>query len=259
MKKVLAIIGSPRKGDTYNAVKRYEEEMNRHEEVCVDYLMLSEYGLVDCTGCHNCIMRGREFCRENRKIKELTDKMREADGVILATPVYNQHVTALMKKFMDYMTFLWHRPELFGVKFLGISSGGGMFGPVFKYVKMNVKSWGGTWVDGIGFLHDESLTDTFRNKHDKDVRKMAEKFLNAMEIKDFPKPTLGRLMMFNVWKMNAVAAKDMVVKDFEHWTETNWFNMDYYYKTRIGMHKKLAVFLLVKLMRSFMRKVYKGY
>lgn len=259
MKKLLAIIGSPRKGDTYGAVRRLEKEFSSREEILIDYVMLAEIGLGDCTGCHNCIKRGREFCRENKKIGELLDRMLKADGVILATPVYNQHVTALMKKFMDYLTFLWHRPELFGVKFMGVSSGGGMFGPVFKYMKMNVENWGGTWVDCLGIPHYDSLTDAFRSKLDKKTGKKAVEFLKALDGKELPRPTFGRLMMFNVWKMNAIVTKDDVVKDYDHWMEKNWLNMNYYYKTRTGMHKRLAVELLAKLSRIFMRKVYKGY
>ena len=259
MKKVLTIIGSPRKGETYKAVERFSEELNKLDEVQVEYLMLNKAGIKDCIGCHTCIKIGEDKCYEHAAIKEILDKAQGADGVILATPVYNQHVTALMKKFMDYLTFLWHRPALFGIKFMGVSSGGGMFGPVFKYLKMNVECWGGTWVDGLGVPHYESLTPKYRDKLDRDISCKAEKFIRAMEVKTLPRPTFGRLMWFNMWKMNAEAGKDGVVKDYEHWTETGWFKSDYYYPIKLGFFKRTALKLTAALTRRIMRKVYNGY
>jgi multimeric flavodoxin WrbA len=259
MKKILAIIGSPRQGETFNAVKKFEEEMKKTEEVQVEYIMLRKFDFKDCTGCHNCIKLGQEFCHERNKVEEIQNKMLEVDGVILATPVYNQQVTALMKKFLDYFTFLWHRPAMFGVKYFGVSSGGGMFDPVFKLLKMNVENWGGEWTGSLGVPHYESLTDKYKAKFDKDIKIKAKAFLKSIEIKELPKPSLSKLLWFNMWKMNAEAAKDEVVKDYQHWTETNWFNKNYYYDTEIGMIKKSIASFMMAIMRGFMRKVYKGY
>ncbi|MCX7920529.1 MAG: NAD(P)H-dependent oxidoreductase [Clostridia bacterium] len=259
MKKVLAIIGSPRKGETYKAVCRFIEELNKVEQVQVEYIMLSRYAISDCTGCHNCIKKGEETCHENVKVHEIQDKIKNADGIILSTPVYNQHVTALMKKFMDYLTFLWHRPSMFGVKFFGVSSGGGMFGPVFKYLKMNVESWGGIWVDGLGVPHYDTLTEKFKDKVDEDIRAKARKFIKAMEVKTLPRLNFSRLMWFNIWKMNAEAGKEDLKKDYEHWSKMNWFNTDYYYDVKVGILKRIAIKFATGMARMFMRRVYKGY
>lgn len=259
MKKVLAIIGSPRKGETYKAVQRFEEELRKNEEIQMEYIMLGKLDMNDCTGCHSCIRKGQEFCRENLKVHELQNKMLNADGVILATPVYNQHVTALMKKFLDYYTFLWHRPAMFGVKFFGISSGGGMFTPVSKFLKMNTEKWGGTWTGFLGVPHYEGLTDKYRKKCDMEFNKKARAFLKAMEVKELPKPSFGKLLWFNMWKMNAEVCKEDNPKDYAHWTESNWFKRSYYYTAKIGVAKNCAVKVLTKLTRSIMRKVYRGY
>jgi multimeric flavodoxin WrbA len=259
MKRILAVIGSPRKGETYKAVQKFEEELKKNEEIQIEYIMLGKYGFNDCTGCHNCINKGQEFCHENLKVRELQDKMENADGVILATPVYNQHVTSLMKKFLDYYTFFWHRPAMFGVKFFGISSGGGMFVPVEKFLKMNTENWGGIWTGFLGVPHYEGLTDKYRKKCDIDFHKKAVEFLEAMEVKDLPKPTLGKLLWFNMWKMNAEVCKEDNPKDFSHWTESKWFNMNYYYSVQVGIIKNAVVKVLSKLARNYMRKVYRGY
>ncbi len=259
MRRILAVIGSPRKGETLKAVQRFEEELNKIEEIQMEYIMLSNLELKDCTGCHNCISKGQEFCRESIKVRELQNKMLEADGVVLATPVYNQHVTALMKKYMDYFTFQWHRPSMFGAKFIGISSGGGMFKPVFKYLKMNVENWGAIWIGELGVPHYESLTDKYQKKLDKEIARKALMFLNSLSNKKLPKPSLGKLMWFNMWKMNAAVGKEELIKDYEHWTETGWMTKEYYYDTKIGIIKKTVVRIIMPIMRSFMRKVYKGY
>lgn len=259
MKKVLAVIGSPRKGETYKAVQRFEEELKKMIEVEFEYIMLSKVGLADCTGCHNCIVKGQEYCHEAAKVKELQEKMLAADGVILATPVYNQHVTAIMKKFLDYFTFLWHRPAMFGVKVFGIASGGGMFDPVFKFLSMNSANWGAQWVGQLGVPHYESLTDKYKGKMDRNLDKKVSEFILALNDKSLPRPSIGRLIWFNMWKMTAEASKTHTVKDFEHWTDTGWFRKDYYYDTRVNPVSNAAARLVIRLMRAFMRKIYVGY
>lgn len=259
MKKILAVIGSPRKGETLKAVLKFEDELKKIEAVEVDYVMLGDLKLADCTGCHQCFLKGQEFCRESQKVKEMQDKMLAADAVILATPVYNQHVTALMKKFLDYFTFMWHRPAMFGVKFFGISSGGGVFGSIFKFLKSNVTSWGGIWEGELGVPHYESLTSKYKAKCDADFQKKAGQLLRAIKEKKLSKPAFGRLMMFNVWKMNAEACKDSNPADYAWWTEHDFFNKRFYYESKIGFFKRLLLRLVTGMARSFMRKVYVGY
>ena len=259
MKKILAIIGSPRVGETYKAVSKFVETLKKFGDAEVEFVMLSKVGFEDCTGCHNCCIKGKEFCREAPKVKEIQDKMLSADAVILASPVYNQHVTALMKKFLDYFTFLWHRPEMFGVKFFGISSGGGVFKDVFKLLKANVDSWGGTWAGELGVPHYDSLTVKFRQKCDKDFEKKAELLSRAMEIKELPSPGIGKLMMFNIWKMNAKAGKDYNPADYAYWCNKGLFDKEFYYPVKINIFVKAATGIIFRMARSFMRKVYLGY
>jgi multimeric flavodoxin WrbA len=259
MKKILAVIGSPRKGETYQAVSNFIETLKNFEPAEVEYIMLSRVALQDCTGCHNCILKGREYCREAQKVRELQDKMLSANAVILATPVYNQYVTALMKKFLDYFTFLWHRPEMFGVKFFGISSGGGMFKDVFKLLRSNVESWGGTWVGELGVPHYDSLTVKFKQKCNQDFKKKAELLLKGIEKKDKPIPGINRLMMFNIWRMNAKACKESNPADYAYWNENHLFESDFYYPVRINMFVRTVTGIIYRVARSFMKKVYVGY
>lgn len=259
MKKILAIIGSPRKGETYAAVNRFIEEVNRIEAVEVETIMLSQTGFSDCSGCHNCFLKGRETCKESKRVAELLDKMKSSDAVILSSPVYNQSVTALMKKFLDYFTYLWHRPEMFGIKFFGISSGGGVFKGTFKLLKTNVESWGGQWMGELGVAHYEALTPKFKNKLDQEIVRKARAFAKGINNKALPVPSFSKMMMFNIWKINAKACKDSNPADYAYWVDKDLFDKEFYYPVKINLFKKMGTSLITAIAKSFMRKVYVGY
>jgi multimeric flavodoxin WrbA len=259
MKSILAVIGSPHKGETLKAVQRFETELKKLGEVEMEYVMLMDVGLRDCLGCHSCFMNGEGTCHEAAKIEELQHKMLAADAVILSSPTYNQGVSGIMKKFLDYFTFLWHRPVMFGVKFMGLATGGGMFGGVFKTMKENVASWGGTWVGTLGVPHYESLTTKYKAKLDKDFSKKAALLTKAMAGKELPRPTLGRLMNYRMWKMNA--ALGFSPRDVEHWTEKHWLDSKckYYYDTKVNPVANATAAVPMGMARRFMRSIYVGY
>ena len=60
--KILAILSSPRKKNTYRAVQAIE---TLHKQTCdcdYEYLFLHKTDLKGCVGCHLCLTRGEEFC-----------------------------------------------------------------------------------------------------------------------------------------------------------------------------------------------------
>jgi multimeric flavodoxin WrbA len=259
MKKFLAIMGSPHKGETYKAVKRFEEELKKLGEAEVEIVMLSEVGFRDCLGCHNCFMKGEETCREADKVQTLLKKMLEADMVLLCSPVYNQAMTSLMKKFLDYFTYLWHRPGMFGVRFMGISSGGGVFKGVFKGMKENVQSWGGVWAGELGVPHYEALTPKYKAKLDRDFTKKAGMAMEAAGRKDLPTPSLYSLISYRIWKMNANMG--FSARDNAHWREKGWLDKKtkYYYDSKINPAKSAMVSAVGGIMQKIMRGIYVGY
>ncbi|HQO72393.1 MAG TPA: hypothetical protein PLJ53_06565 [Sedimentibacter sp.] len=50
MKKITAIIGSARKGATYQAVREFEQNLKEYEEIDFEYIFLSDYNLEFCRG-----------------------------------------------------------------------------------------------------------------------------------------------------------------------------------------------------------------
>lgn len=100
MKKVLGVGGSPRQGGNSDILLKRLLKGAAGEGVATEEVQLREYQFQSCTG--------GERCRQEKQCVELQDgmqliypKMREADGLVLVSPIHNYNVTALMKSFID--------------------------------------------------------------------------------------------------------------------------------------------------------------
>jgi len=140
--KVLAVIGSPRKGNTYEIVRRVEDKMKSLGPVEFEYVFLKDVNLGRCRGCQLCILRGEDACPLGDDRALLERKMREAGGLILASPVYALQVTAVTKNFLDHFAYLFHRPRLFGKKALVIANAAGGLKDTARLLADNARAWG---------------------------------------------------------------------------------------------------------------------
>lgn len=99
MKKIVAIVGSPRKnGNTSILVDAALEEAKTNG--CeVEKIMLGDYKFTGCQGHDGCSSFAK--CKVEDDFPKLLEKFQNADGTILATPVYYYNMTAQMKTFVD--------------------------------------------------------------------------------------------------------------------------------------------------------------
>lgn len=257
--KVLAIIGSPRKGESYKAAELIRERLIKKGDVDFEYLFLRDYSLGNCRGCHLCIMKGPETCPLKDDRAKIEEKMREADGVIFVSPIYSQNVTALMKNFIDHLSYLWHRPYYFGKKAMAVAIGGGMFKETLSYMKVNANNWGFHLVSELGVPHPDSLKPKFRDKLMKKIDRQIDKFYNSLKENELPIPGIKDLMWFTIWKGNSIACRESLPSDYPYWKEKGWIDGDYFYKTRINLFKKGIIKLFGFIGGIFMRRMYEGY
>ncbi|MFC2066490.1 flavodoxin family protein [Chloroflexota bacterium] len=97
--KILAIVGSPRpKGNTNYLVDQALEEAAKLG-IQTEKIVLSQYKVNSCLGHDNC--SSFESCSQKDDANWILDEFLNADGVILATPVYWYNVSAQMKAFID--------------------------------------------------------------------------------------------------------------------------------------------------------------
>lgn len=98
--KVVAFNGSPRKGgNTEICLKLIETELNA-QGIDMEIIQVGTKA-APCTACYHCLSTGDGHCVQNDDVNEWIDKMVEADGIILASPVYYGGIAGGMKCFLD--------------------------------------------------------------------------------------------------------------------------------------------------------------
>ena len=116
--RILAIVGSPRpKGNTNYLVDQVLEEA-AGIGADTEKIVLSQYEVNLCLGCDECA--SLESCVQKDDGGWILDRFREADGVILATPVYYYNVSTQMKAFIDRNYFIYRHNQKYAAGAVGI-------------------------------------------------------------------------------------------------------------------------------------------
>jgi multimeric flavodoxin WrbA len=254
--KVLVIMGSPRKGNTYHAAERIREIMQEKARVDWEYVMLRDLNLEQCRGCANCIVKGEEFCPVNDDVSGLTRRMHDADGVIFASPVYSLQVTGLMKVFIDRHSYILHRPRFFGKKALILATAGAVgISEVLKYLDAVVHMWGFEVVGKAG-IFEEFIPGTRQLENDQRLREAAEEFHASLQRKSPPRPGFMDIIVFHGLRATFDELGEVFPADRTYWGEKGWMEKDarYFVDVPVNPLYNAVGVLLEKFQRRQIRK-----
>lgn len=98
-KHVLIISASPRKGGNSDTLCDQFKKGAEEEGNLVDKIRLAELTIDYCSACYACKKLGH--CVKQDDMEQVIDKMRNADVIVLATPVYFYTMCAQMKTMID--------------------------------------------------------------------------------------------------------------------------------------------------------------
>jgi NAD(P)H-dependent FMN reductase len=238
---VLAIIGSPRKGQTYRIVKQFEQELTTMGNIDFEYVLLKDLNISTCRGCTLCLEKGEEFCPEKDDRDFLFQKMKDADGIVLATPVYSLQVTALLKNMLDRFAYIFHRPCFFHKLYIPIVTQGVYGGEgVIKYLDEVARFWGFRICRGLGLtvsLQDPSIEET--QKINIEVHNAAARFYDLLVHPRDPVPSLKEVLMFRMVRSVHSRAAGMA-RDHQYYRDQGWFDSDYFYQVKLGVLKRFV-------------------
>jgi multimeric flavodoxin WrbA len=102
--KIVAFVGSPRKNGNSELLANEALKSAEQEGAETELVRLAEYNLKPCDACMVC--RKTKKCKIDDDGEKLFSKIIEADGVILATPVYFGSCPPQTKIFIDRMGYV---------------------------------------------------------------------------------------------------------------------------------------------------------
>lgn len=122
--KILAIVASPRLNGNTNYLVDQALDEAASLGAQTEKIVLSQHRVNPCLGHTDC--DSFDTCQQQDDTVWILDKFSQADGVILATPVYYYNVSAWMKAFIDRNYFLYrhNRKAQAGVVGLVVIAGG---------------------------------------------------------------------------------------------------------------------------------------
>lgn len=105
--KVIAFNGSPNKGgNTSLAIKMVAAELAR-EDIETEIIHVGKQKISGCAACGQCIKNTNEQCvLPGDNVNEWIGKMKDADGIILGSPVHFSAIGGAMKSFLDRAFFV---------------------------------------------------------------------------------------------------------------------------------------------------------
>ncbi len=99
--KVIAINGSPRKeGNTALVLKTVCGRLEQYG-IETETIQIGHKSIHGCIACGKCGESKNEKCAFQDEVNECIQKMKEADGILLGSPVYYSGIAGTMKCFLD--------------------------------------------------------------------------------------------------------------------------------------------------------------
>lgn len=103
--KILTIGGSPRKGNSEWMLKQIEKYLSE-KGAQIDSLLLRKMDIRRCAGCLKCEDR-QGLCRLQDDMNDLYPRLITADAIVMASPVYFEMISGLLKNFIDRTCPVW--------------------------------------------------------------------------------------------------------------------------------------------------------
>ncbi|SCZ10468.1 flavodoxin family protein [Alkaliphilus peptidifermentans] len=107
MLKILAIMGSPRKGKNNEVLldNMLQGIQDVSQLIEIEKIYAADVGAVPCSACDACTKR--LGCIKNDSINDIFEKYNSADIIILTSPIYFNSISAQLKALIDRNQAIW--------------------------------------------------------------------------------------------------------------------------------------------------------
>lgn len=259
--KILSIASSHRKnGNTERLIKCIENEListAKKENVAMELetIFLSQTNIQLCRGCRLCFDKGEEMCPLKDELLFIRDKIQNADGIILASPIYVDDINGIMKNWIDRMAFNCHRPAYAGKKAIVLATSGSYSSNhTLNTLNTALNTWGFKVVGKNKFctgaiMSVEEIKSLYRHR----IKNAADRLFYAINKEKGVIASFYSLVAFRIqqkhWQKNEKVRTSF---DYLFWESKGWLSKhcDYYIehgtnRIKVKFARSLANILLI--------------
>ncbi len=129
MKRILGVVGSPRKGGNAEQLMRRVLVAAQEEGAETQFFSVSGQVISACQACGHCKQEPLGVCSQKDDMQTLYPLLEWAEAVVFATPVYMNGMSSQMKAVFDRCRpLLWLNQRLAGKVVAVLAVGAGRFG-----------------------------------------------------------------------------------------------------------------------------------
>lgn len=170
MDKILYICGSNRKGNCYKILNDLREKENK-------LITLADKSINYCLGCNSCTNNIKEYCVIDDDMYEIYKEISKVDKIVIASPIYMNHITGLLKNMIDRFNPYSSHDELLKGKTIYLITVGQMSEEENKEIATNIKQY----FEGLGeFMEFEVVF--LKNLSSGDIDDVTKMYDNYKEI-----------------------------------------------------------------------------
>jgi multimeric flavodoxin WrbA len=229
--KILILQSSGRTtGNTARVVSLVEESLReaasrRSENLQVEVVHLARLALESCRGCRSCFDRGEQTCPLKDDLLSIKARMQEADGLVLAGPVYVNDVNGTMKTWIDRLAHVCHRPEFAGKTALLLATTAETSARhALRTMQVPLWTWGYRIASSAWFKAGALMTaEEVRARHGERIRRCAGKLHEEIRTRRFLKPSFLSLMVFRI-QQEGWSRADSASIDHAYWNGQGWLD-----------------------------------
>ncbi len=230
--KILTFIGSYRRnGNTAQIVKAVNQHLSEVAAVQnvpleIETIYLGAPEVQACRGCRICFNLGEEHCPIHDAFLTIKEKMRAADGIVIASPVYVDDVNGLTKNWIDRLAHVCHRPEFAGkCASLIVTVGSAYSAHSLGTLNLALSTWGFHITSKDSFtmgalMKPEQAQVAFAQR----TKKIAVKLFTAIQTKAYLRPNFLSLLMFQIYQHVWQSAAFSGTYDQRYWQDQDWFS-----------------------------------
>ncbi len=231
MMKILFLIGSGRKkGNTAQVARLVESRLVQlaaqdGKELDREFIFLDSLRIEACRGCRVCFDQGEERCPAHDGFLVLKEKMRAADGLVIASPVYVDDASGLVKTWIDRLAHVCHRPEFAGKCALALATtGASPAGHTLGTLQTALATWG-FHISGKAEFKMGALMapDETRTRFTRRAARAADRLYHDIAGQAFTRPSIRSLLTF---KIQQIAWQRYQGDDIDsaYWRKRGWLD-----------------------------------